>query len=187
MNSIDQRTVTRPQPLAGDCDIGAYELNGGMLTIEKIVDPADGTGFPFTISPTIPFISPPVFEHSWGGEGDRPSQFDGPRGLGIDPAGNIYVADTDNSEIKKFDNDGNFLDKWNSEGTGPGQLKRPSDVAIDSGGNIFVADTGNSRIQKFDSAGTFLLEWGSAGSGAGQFNFNESIAIAPGQNKIAGT
>ena len=39
--------------------------------------------------------------------------------------GNVYVADTYNHRIKKFDSNGNFITKWGRKGTGDGQFDRP--------------------------------------------------------------
>ena len=37
------------------------------------------------------------------------TQFSSPRGVAVDSSGNIYVADTGNNRIQKFDENGNFL------------------------------------------------------------------------------
>jgi DNA-binding beta-propeller fold protein YncE len=62
---------------------------------------------------------------------------------------NVYVVDSQNERIQKFDSNGNFITKWGSEGTGEGQFNIPEGIDIDSSGNVYVADTHNSRIQKF--------------------------------------
>jgi len=67
----------------------------------------------------------------------------------VDSSGNVYVADTGNHRIQKFNASGEFLAKWGSEGTGDGQFDCPYGVAVDSNGNVYVADMGNDRIQKF--------------------------------------
>ena len=82
-------------------------------------------------------------------------------GVAVDSSGNVYVADTNNNRIQKFDSSGTFITKWGSSGTGDGQFEYPTGIAVDSSGNVYVADTDNHRIQKFDSNGTFLTKWGS--------------------------
>ena len=69
----------------------------------------------------------------------------------MDSSGNVYVSDSENDRMQKFDSSGNFLLKWGSQGTGDGQFQSPKGVAVDSSGNVYVADTNNSRIQKFSS------------------------------------
>ena len=99
------------------------------------------------------------------------AQFINPTGVAIDGLGNIYVVDSMNTCIQKFDSNGNYLGEWGSYGSGNGQFKWPYGVAVDGQGNVYVADTGNNRIQKFDSSGNYLGQWGSYGSGNGQFNW----------------
>jgi len=92
-----------------------------------------------------------------------------PRGLAIAPDGSVYVADTGNSRIVRFDAAGNILTTWGSRTPdgqsppAPGTFVEPWGVALDAQGNVYVADTWNHRIQKFDANGKFLLQWGSFG------------------------
>ena len=101
-----------------------------------------------------------------------------PSGVVVDSSGNVYVTDTSNNRIQKFDSTGNPLMKWGSEGSGDGQFNYPYGIAIDNEGNIYVADSNNHRIQKFDSEGNFLMRWGSEGTGDGQFRWFCGIAIS---------
>jgi sugar lactone lactonase YvrE len=102
-----------------------------------------------------------------------------PSGMTLDAQGNLYVADTMNHRIQKFDRDGQLLATLGSEGSGDGQfnfvLGDPNHnlpgagLAVDAQCNLYVTDMGNTRIQKFDSNGNFLLKWGSSGREEGQF------------------
>jgi len=96
----------------------------------------------------------------WGSQGKGNGQLQDPRGIAVDEAGNVYVADSGNHRIQKFDSTGKFLTQWGNEGDGPGQFKEPWGVAVDGKGNVYVADTWNHRVQKFDAEGNFLLQWG---------------------------
>ena len=64
----------------------------------------------------------------------------------MDSSGNIYVADTANYRIQKFDSSGNYLSQFGTYGSGSGQLSDISSVAIDSNGNIYIADPPNHRV-----------------------------------------
>ena len=89
----------------------------------------------------------------------------------------MYVADSGNNRIQKFDAGGNFLLKWGAFGTGNSQFKSPTDVGVDTTGNVYVTDAFNYRVKKFDSNGAFLAVWGSQGSNNGQFNAPYGIEV----------
>jgi uncharacterized protein (TIGR03663 family) len=97
---------------------------------------------------------------TWGSQGKGNGQFQDPRGIAVDEAGNVYVADSGNHRIQKFDSDGKFLVQWGSQGMGSGQFQEPWGIAVDAEGHVYVADTWNHRVQKFDAEGNFLLQWG---------------------------
>ena len=94
-----------------------------------------------------------------GSKGASNGEFNTPNGVAVDLLGNIYVADTRNHRIQKFDSDGAFLAKWGTRGTGEGQFDLPMGIDVSPDGSVYVADTFNTRIQKFDSNGKFLLQW----------------------------
>ena len=90
------------------------------------------------------------------------AQFDGPRGLAGDGAGNLYVADDNNHRIRRIDTAGvvttlagTGVAGFSGDG-GPArsaQLDHPRGVAVDRQGNVFVADSMNARIRMVDPAG----------------------------------
>jgi len=43
----------------------------------------------------------------------------------VDSGGNVYVADTDNNQIQKFNASGEFITKWGSFGGDDGQFIYP--------------------------------------------------------------
>lgn len=120
------------------------------------------------------------------GSGD--GQFQEPKGIAVDSAGNNYVADTTNmggdyinsyihNRVQKFDSGGKFIAQWGSYGSSDGQFQNPIGVAVDSAGNVYVADAGNYRVQKFDSDGKFIAKFGSYGKGDGQFSNLNGVAV----------
>jgi uncharacterized protein (TIGR03663 family) len=109
-------------------------------------------------------LQPPKAEEggrlSIGSYGATQGLFIKPAGLAVDQDGNLYVADSGNNRIQKFDRDGSFLAEVGGTGTANGQFSEPWGVAVDAQGNVYVADTWNHRIQKFDKDLKYLAQWG---------------------------
>ncbi|MFX0140131.1 MAG: hypothetical protein ACFFDN_41200, partial [Candidatus Hodarchaeota archaeon] len=98
---------------------------------------------------------------------NRPIYLNQPKDIAVDDNGFVYVADTLNNRIIKFDSDGNYLLKWGAKGYLRGQFNHPCalDISVEWDGSgytnyIYVLDHFNNRIQKFDVNGTFILEFG---------------------------
>ncbi len=108
-------------------------------------------------------VSVPVLLR-WGSYGQGPGQFSTERGVAVDDAGYIYVADYDNKRIEKFDAGGAFVCQWGAFGSADGEFVGPADIAADHLGNIYVRDD-SYRIEEFTNAGAFLRSWTAIGSG----------------------
>jgi sugar lactone lactonase YvrE len=118
------------------------------------------------------------FNFEFGEEGSGNGQFKQPNlGIATDAEGNIWVADTENNRVQKFNSKGEYLAQFGKEGTGNGEFKAPKGLTIDASGNIWVVDSGNNRVQKFNSKGEYLGKFGEKGSGEGQFESPGGIAF----------
>lgn len=99
---------------------------------------------------------------SWGTPGTGDGQFDfvvGSDGWGsvaFDPDGTIYVADTANHRVQKFDKDRHFVKAWGSFGTGDGQFASASGISSDGRGHVYVVDTDRLDVQQFTSDGIYV-------------------------------
>ena len=134
------------------------------------------------------------FLASWGHKGVEPGQFNfgssqnytQPPGGGIAVAGNyVYVADSGNNRIERFNLGGGEPLVWGTHGSLPGQFSYPRGVAA-NGSEVLVADDDNHRIEKFNPDGAFEAEAGSHGTGAGQFGFPYGVALdAAGNSYVA--
>jgi len=103
----------------------------------------------------------------WGGWGSANGQVNLPRGITTDAQGYVYIADTSNNRVQKFDSNGNWILSFGIQGSTNGQFYAPVDVAVDSQGNIYVSDAYNYRIQKLDSNGNFVAKWSTTGVPSG--------------------
>jgi tripartite motif-containing protein 71 len=92
---------------------------------------------------------------TWGKDGSANGQFRAAKGIAVDKAGNVYVADTDNDRVQVFTAKGAFLRKWGSQGDGNDQFLHAEDVNIAPNGTVWVADEGNERLQAFSATGSF--------------------------------
>lgn len=133
----------------------------GKLIIYEVPSDVSKVRFGLTRGPNSETRLPPtaIVNAFVGGEGRGGGQFVRPRGIAVDATGNIYVADTGNSRIQKFDAEGAFLFDFGDAGDGPGRLKEPNGVAVDRNGNIFVTDASRNRLIKYNAKGEFIKEW----------------------------
>ncbi len=100
--------------------------------------------------------------------------FNGPEGVAVDNAGNVYVADSGNSTIRKITPGGTVStlaglagNIGNANGTGTNaSFYQPAGVAVDSSANVYVADYGNHTIRKITPAGVVTTLAGSTNFGS---------------------
>ncbi|MGN6815148.1 MAG: hypothetical protein ACTHK3_03570 [Solirubrobacterales bacterium] len=126
-------------------------------------------------------ISMPTYSFSFGTRGSGNGQFIRPSGVAVDSSGNVWVVDTGNGRVEKFNSKGEFLCKFGSGGTGTGQFSwwEGAGIAADASGDVWVADSQNARLQKIGPSCEYLGQLGSRGSGNGQFSFPYGVAIDP--------
>ncbi|MCD6012085.1 MAG: surface protein [Flavipsychrobacter sp.] len=105
-----------------------------------------------------------------------------PRGLCVDAAGNIYIADFGNNRVRRVDGTTNIITTVAGNGTttfGEGVaatatgLNQPLDVKMDGAGNLYIATLGHARIRKVDMTTgiiTTVAGSGTAGNDAGNWS-----------------
>ena len=152
------------------------------------------TGADTTFQTLVAFM---VQVGAFGAPGTLAGQFMTPIGVAAG-GGKVYVADSANARIQRFNEKGVFKAAWGcgvkdgqtkSEvctnkkgcqagipGSAPGQFQNPTSVAVDnskskSKGNVYVGDAGNNVVLKFNSSGKFLSTINGTGGTNGQGPF----------------
>ena len=103
-----------------------------------------------------------------------------PFGVAVDKSGNVYIGDSANYRIKKFDAEGRFITQWGSPGQGDGQFSQIHGVRVGSSGTVYVVDEDDrpdihSRIQKFTSFGQFIGLFERKAPGAGRAELSVDV------------
>lgn len=139
-----------------------------------------------------------------GEQGSGDDQYDNVSGIVLDEDDNVYVVDTYNNRISKFDDEGNR--EWvvqtgrpanqvenrggdamaAVEATGTANLQTPSAATLDSAGRLLVVDPLDFTISAFDTDdGSFEGKWGEFGRDEGQFLYPTGIDYDPVRDWIA--
>ena len=115
---------------------------------------------------------------SFGAFGTEQGQFNQPTGVTVDNAGSIYVADTKNNRVQKFDSQGKFLAVFSGEGNaGCGLLSAPTGIKVNKEQDVFVVDRGNGRVVVLSQELKFKRAFGSPGQNLSQFQDPWDIAF----------
>ena len=136
--------LNAPQGVAVDASGNVYIADTANARVRKVsggnITTVAGSGTP-----------------GFGGDGGAASnaQLNFPAAVAVDAAGNLYIADTLNSAIRKVSG-GNITtvagsgSQGYSGDNGPAisaQLNFPEGVAVDAAGNLYIADTLNNRVR----------------------------------------
>ncbi len=89
----------------------------------------------------------------------------------------IYISDTKNHKIDKYDSEGNLVESYGNRGNEKGEFNYPTYITGDEKGNIFIVDALNFRVQIFDKEFNFINMFGVAGDASGYFNRPKGIAV----------
>jgi sugar lactone lactonase YvrE len=172
-----------------------FDINGNLL----IADSGNHVLRMVTLDGRIVRVAGTGFRSSGGNDGPAlEAGLDTPYGIAVDRAGNIYLADTGNNQIRIVTPDGN-LDRYagrdNSSTTGGGPfgggagdptvprnatLSLPTALAIDPAGNLYFIDAGNLRVRRITADGVIGNYAGTGSSGgAGDGGPARSANLSP--------
>lgn len=155
----------------------AFNNATGLLQVTDVVNNAIRT---VSTAGTVNTLTNP--ERGFVDEELAKARFYGSRGMVVDAAGNIYVADAGNNAIRKITAAGVVSTYAGSpigsygyiDSTDPSKalFNSPRGLALDATGNLYVADFNNHRIRKISTTGAVTTL-----AGDGTARFLNSIAV----------
>jgi sugar lactone lactonase YvrE len=206
-----------PTGIAVDSAGNVYVADTGNNAIRKVSSTGVVTTLAADLGSPIHVVSPSPLQGGLvvyfgagidSGTGNRyaSSEFlNGPSGIAVDTAGNLYVANTLSHTVRKIDSTGVVTTIAGTAGTSglvdgtasAARFQGPQGLVLDSSGNLYVADTNNNAIRKLALASgavsTVAGQTGVIGNADGpgvlaQFNFPCGIGIdATGNLYVADT
>ena len=184
IDPYEENTIT----LTADLIFGSNGIGGGQFDAPRGIAFAPDGSFYVADSRNNRiqhFSAEGEFITAWGSfadamAGDAPvGTFSEPWGVAVGPDGSVYVSDTWNHRVQKFDANGAPISTWGRYGLAEEQNTfwgpRGIDVGID--GRVYVADTGNKRIAVYDADGNWLTEFGEVGMDAGAFDEPTGLTV----------
>jgi len=138
-------SLSEPRGLAIDSAGNLFIADSASSVIRKVT--------PDGVITTIAGTGKPGY--SGDGAPAPSAQLNGPEGLALDSAGNVYNADAGNHRIRKIATDGIITTVAGDGRPAAGaSLNTPRGVAVDRAGAIYISDTKNNRIRKVSTDGT---------------------------------
>ena len=182
-------TPVNPYPLANPSDVAVDDSGGSATGAIYVTDPANhrvqkfdaagnfllmfgrevnsGTGDPNVCTNA----GAPTDICQAGTPGGAASQFNFPQWIAIDNSpgpsnGDVYVADSVEKQVQKFDPSGNLIASWAEAGLLKGTPGTPFSgalrgIAVDMHGNLFTyieKGAANGTVHKFDGDGVYSTE-----------------------------
>lgn len=185
---------------AGDGTKG-YSGDGGAATSAELAYPVgaamDAAGNLYIVDLTnnrIRKVTPAGVISTYAGDGTAgfsgdggpatSAQLNGPLGIGLDTAGNLYIGDSYNQRVRRVTPEGVIstfagtgTQGYNGDGIGAtsAELYYPAGITADSNGNIFISDFFNNRIREVNTSGIISTV---AGDGTNGFSGDGGPATA---------
>jgi hypothetical protein len=183
--------------------VSGYSGDGGPATSAELVSPyavaIDSAGNIYTADyggNRVRKITPAGIISTFAGTGAGSSTGDGglatsatlngPNGVALDSAGNVYIGEEHGARVRKVTTAGiistvagNGTQGYSGDG-GPAtsaELTDPENITVDSSGNLYIADTYGNRIRKVNTSGTISTF---AGTGTAGYN-GDNIAATSAQ------
>jgi hypothetical protein len=165
-NSLPLLVGVLQQPAGQNCTVA----NGSTNASGNVAVGVSCTALPASPPPALSLYAGTLAAGSADGTGTS-AEFRFPSALATDAPGNVYVADTNNSTIRKIAPGGVVTTLAGaagiagaSDGTGASAgFRYPGGIASDGAGNVYVADTYNNTVRKVTPAGVVSTIAGTPG------------------------
>jgi streptogramin lyase len=184
-----------PRGIAVDPGGDLWVVDGGNARVQKLEPSGSSASFLFTFGWGVQENHNEEFQictsscgegHFGEGAGEFGSGFGGnvASGVAVEPGAphDLYVADTFNKRVEKFEPSGTPISAFNGQET-PATEFQPRAVVVDPSGHVYVMDAGHQVVDRFSSTGTYecqitgqatLLQCDGEGSKTPQEGFNVS-------------
>jgi DNA-binding beta-propeller fold protein YncE len=100
-----------------------------------------------------------------------------PTNIAVGADGEVYVSDTGNFRVQKFDSRGRHLRRFGRLGKRFGQFVRPKGIALDREGRLYAVDAASEVVQIFDPEGQLLVFFGGEGNDPGGLNLPAKVVV----------
>ncbi len=177
----NQAGLTRPEQIAL-AQGNLYIADSGNNRVREV----DSSGVISTVAGNGSFAGD-------GGPADK-ATLNSPADVAVDTQHNLYIADTENSRIRKVDSAGVITTVAGSDAAGhagdggpatSAQLYEPYAVDVDASGDLFIADETNNRVREVDASQTIQTVAGSGSYGYGGDSGPATQALFQGPEGIA--
>lgn len=181
-----------PRGIAVDPSGDLWVVDGGNARVQKLEPSGSSASFRFTfgwgVSDGTSAFQICTSSCQAGLPGPEAGEFgiggNVASGVAVEPSAphDVYVADTFNKRVEKFEPDGKYFSQFNGHET-PATEFQPRAVVVDPSGHVYVMDAGNQVVDRFSSTGTYecqitgqatLLQCDGEGSKTPQEGFNVS-------------
>jgi hypothetical protein len=99
------------------------------------------------------------------------------RHIALNPDTTLYVLDTSDNTVKRFDQNGEMLSiLLSGRGRGPGETENPNTIFVDTHGNLYVTDLSQNKLLVLNPSNELLAET--------SLSFRPSQIVAPNPDTV---